>query len=109
MRDKSGNPFVKRSAIKDCSVQAGIVATLNKVIHTITLQQGQAPKKAIKKPTCFHKSVHSKRGFSFIQISLRYLSNVRRCRNKKSVLLHFQGFQKVFWLQQRVTLPRIFL
>lgn len=61
-----------------------LFARQNKVIYTIAMQQGHAQKiNTIKKPTCFHKSVRSKMGFSFIQISLRCLSNVRRCRNKK--------------------------
>jgi hypothetical protein len=58
VKDGSENPFMKRSVIKDCSVQPGLVAALNNVIYTIAQQQGHAQKRnAIKKPTCFHKSV----------------------------------------------------
>jgi hypothetical protein len=44
VKDGSENPFMKRSAIKDCSGQPELVAALNKVIYTTALQQGHDQK-----------------------------------------------------------------
>jgi hypothetical protein len=59
VKDGSENPFMKRSAIKDCSVQPGLVATLNSVICTIALLQGHAQKKKRHKKTDLFSQIGS--------------------------------------------------
>jgi hypothetical protein len=44
VKDGSENPFMKRSVMKDCSVQPNLVARQNWVIYKIALQQGHAQK-----------------------------------------------------------------
>jgi hypothetical protein len=59
VKDGSENPFVKRSAIKDCSVQPDLVAALNKVIYAIVLQQGHVQKNKRHKKTDLFSQIGS--------------------------------------------------
>jgi hypothetical protein len=74
VKDGSENPFMKRSVIKDCSVQPGLVAALNNVIYTIALQQGHA-----------QKNKHHKKTDLFSQIG-SYLKRIFVYTNKPSML-----------------------
>ena len=44
VKDGSGNPFMKQSAIKDCSIQPDLVLVLIEVIYKIVVEQGYAKK-----------------------------------------------------------------